>query len=40
MEMILEQAQKDIDNLRKQSENEIKQAISTMKEVNERLKNS
>lgn len=40
MEMILEQAQKDIDNLRKQSENEIKQATSTMKEVNERLKNS
>lgn len=40
MEMILGQAQKDIDNLRKQSENEIKQATSTMKEVNERLKNS
>jgi hypothetical protein len=40
MEMILEQAQKDIDNLHKQSENEIKQATSTMKEVNERLKNS
>ena len=32
--------EKDIDNLRKQSENEIKQATSTMKEVNERLKNS
>lgn len=40
MEMILEQAQKDIDNLRKQSEDEVKQATSTMKEVNERLKNS
>lgn len=40
MEMILKQAQKDIDNLRKQPENEIKQATSTMKEVNERLKNS
>lgn len=40
MEDILNQAQKDIDNLRKQSENEIKQATSTMKEVNERLKNS
>lgn len=40
MEMILEQAQKDIDNLRKQSENEIKEATSTMKKVNERLKNS
>lgn len=38
IEMILGQAQKDIDNLRKQSENEIKQATSTMKEVNERLK--
>ena len=38
MEDILNQAQKDIDNLRKQSENEIKQATSTMKEVNERLK--
>lgn len=40
MTMILEQAQKDIDNLRKQSENEIKEATSMMKEVNERLKNS
>lgn len=40
MKMILEQAQKDIDNLRKQSENEIKQATDTMKEINERLKNS
>ena len=38
MKMILEQDQKDIDNLRKQSEKEIKQATSTMKEVNERLK--
>lgn len=40
MEMILEQAQKDIDNLRKQSENEIKEATDTIKEVNKRLKNS
>lgn len=40
MEDILNQAQKDIDNLRKQSENEIKQAADTMEEVNERLKNS
>lgn len=40
MEDILNQAQKDIDNLRKQSENEIKQATDTMEEVNERLKNS
>lgn len=40
MEDILNQAQKDIDNLRKQSEDEVKQATSTMKEINERLKNS
>ncbi len=40
MEDILNQAQKDIDNLRKQSENEIKQAADTIKEVNKRLKNS
>lgn len=38
MEDILNQAQKDIDKLRKQSENEIKQACDTMKEVNKRLK--
>lgn len=40
MEDILNQAQKDIDKLRKQSESEIKQATDAMKEVNERLKNS
>ena len=40
MEDILNQAQKDIDKLRKQSESEIKEATDTMKEVNERLKNS
>lgn len=38
MEDILNQAQKDIDKLRKQSENEIKEATDTMKEVNKRLK--
>lgn len=38
MEDILIQAQKDIDKLRKQSENEIKEATDTMKEVNKRLK--
>lgn len=38
IEDILNQAQKDIDNLRKQSEDEVKQATSVMKEVNERLK--
>lgn len=38
MKLILEQAQKDIDKLRKQSEDEIKQATDTMKDVSERLK--
>ena len=38
MEDILNQAQKDIDKLRKQSESEIKEAMDTIKEVNERLK--
>lgn len=40
MEDILNQAQKDIDALRKQSENEIKQATDTMKEVSKHLKSS
>lgn len=40
MEDILNQAQKDIDKLRKQSESEIKQAADTIKEVNKRLKKS
>jgi hypothetical protein len=39
MEDILNQAQKDIDKLRKQSENEIKQAYDTMKDIGGRLKN-
>lgn len=39
MEDILNQAQKDIDALRKHSEDEIKEAMNTIKDVGERLRN-
>lgn len=39
MEDILNQAQKDIDKLRKQSEEEIKEATDMMKDVRKRLRN-
>lgn len=39
MEDILNQAQKDIDALRKRSEDEIKEAMDTIKDVGERLRN-
>lgn len=39
MEDILNQAQKDIDALRKHSEDEIKEAMDTIKDVGERLRN-
>ena len=39
MENILNQAQKDIDALRKRSEDEIKEAMDTIKDVRKRLRN-